>query len=161
MFIILAVLVEAIDFLQQIDLSQLFGHRVVPATRHLRHHDARDRHAHRDRDRDAHRDAGRAGVGDLPRPSTPRPKARRAVKPVLEVLAGIPSVVLGFFALTLITPYLIKPLFAEANAFNLAAAGIGVGILTVPLVASVAEDAMRAVPDRACARRRTASARAR
>jgi len=74
------------------------------------------------------------------------PRFRRSVKPILEVLAGIPSVVLGFFALTLLTPALIKPLFADANSFNLAAAGIGVGILSIPLVASVAEDAMRAVP---------------
>ena len=74
------------------------------------------------------------------------PSVRRIVKPILEILAGIPSVVLGFFALTVLTPSLIKPLFNDANAFNLAAAGIGVGILSVPLVASVAEDAMRAVP---------------
>jgi phosphate transport system permease protein len=74
------------------------------------------------------------------------PRVRRVIKPVLEVLAGIPSVVLGFFALTVITPSLIRRLFDDANAFNLAAAGIGVGILSVPLVASVAEDAMRAVP---------------
>lgn len=74
------------------------------------------------------------------------PRVRRIVKPILEVLAGIPSVVLGFFALTVITPSLIKPLLGDANTFNLAAAGIGVGILSVPLVASVAEDAMRAVP---------------
>ena len=74
------------------------------------------------------------------------PRTRRVVKPVLEVLAGIPSVVLGFFALTVITPSVIKPIFAEPNAFNMAAAGIGVGILSIPLVASVAEDAMKAVP---------------
>ncbi|MEI7743994.1 MAG: phosphate ABC transporter permease subunit PstC, partial [Chloroflexota bacterium] len=74
------------------------------------------------------------------------PRVRKTIKPVLEVLAGIPSVVLGFFALTVITPSLLKPLFSDANAFNLAAAGIGVGILSVPLVASVAEDAMRSVP---------------
>ena len=74
------------------------------------------------------------------------PRVRRTVKPILEVLAGIPSVVLGFFALTVLTPNLLKPLFSDVNAFNLAAAGIGVGILSVPLVASVAEDAMRAVP---------------
>ncbi len=73
-------------------------------------------------------------------------RARRVVKPVLEVLAGIPSVVLGFFALTFINPRLVQALFADAAGFNLLAAGIGVGILTVPLVASVAEDALRAVP---------------
>ena len=73
-------------------------------------------------------------------------RVRKAVKPILEVLAGIPSVVLGFFALSVITPDLLKPLFEDTSPFNLAAAGIGVGILSVPLVASVAEDAMRAVP---------------
>jgi phosphate transport system permease protein len=73
-------------------------------------------------------------------------RVRRVVKPILEVLAGIPSVVLGFFALTVLTPNLLQPLFEETSTFNLAAAGIGVGILSVPLVASVAEDAMRAVP---------------
>jgi phosphate transport system permease protein len=65
----------------------------------------------------------------------------------LEVLAGIPSVVLGFFALTFINPQLIQAIFSDAAGFNLVAAGIGVGILTIPLVASVAEDAMRAVPN--------------
>jgi phosphate transport system permease protein len=73
-------------------------------------------------------------------------RVRRVVKPILEVLAGIPSVVLGFFALTVITPDLIKLFFPEAGAFNMLAAGIGVGILSIPLVASVSEDAMRAVP---------------
>ena len=74
------------------------------------------------------------------------PRARSLAKPILEVLSGIPSVVVGFFALTLITPDVIKPVFSDANAFNLAAAGIGVGILSIPLVASVSEDAMRSVP---------------
>ena len=75
-----------------------------------------------------------------------KPRVRRIVKPILEVLAGIPSVVLGFFALTVITPDLIKVFFPDAGAFNMLAAGIGVGILSIPLVASVSEDAMRAVP---------------
>jgi len=73
-------------------------------------------------------------------------RVRSILKPILEILAGIPSVVLGFFALSVITPDLLKPLFEDTSPFNLAAAGIGVGILSVPLVASVAEDAMRAVP---------------
>jgi len=77
------------------------------------------------------------------------PRVRRVVKPVLEILAGIPSVVLGFFALTVITPSLIKTLFEDANTFNLAAAGIGVGILSVPLVASVAETRCARYPSRA------------
>jgi phosphate transport system permease protein len=75
-----------------------------------------------------------------------RPRARRLLKPILEVLAGIPSVVLGYFALNVISPDLVRKLFSGATIFNLAAAGIGVGILVTPLVASVAEDAMFAVP---------------
>jgi phosphate transport system permease protein len=73
------------------------------------------------------------------------PRARRLLKPVLEMLAGIPSVVMGFFALTLISPKIVQPL-CSADIFNIASAGIGVGILVVPLVATVAEDAMFAVP---------------
>ncbi len=75
-----------------------------------------------------------------------RPNVRRILKPSLEVLAGIPSVVLGFFALTFITPSVVKRIFAEASQSNFLAAGIAVGVLIVPLVASVSEDAMRAVP---------------
>lgn len=74
------------------------------------------------------------------------PPVRRTLKPVLEVLAGIPSVVLGFFAVSFISPSLVQPLVDDAGTFSLASAGIGVGILTIPLVASVSEDAMRAVP---------------
>ena len=75
------------------------------------------------------------------------PRARRVIKPVLEVLAGIPSVVLGYFALQVISPVVVDRACPGATEqFNLAAAGIGVGILITPLVASVAEDAMYAVP---------------
>jgi phosphate transport system permease protein len=74
------------------------------------------------------------------------PRVRRTVKPVLEVLAGIPSVVLGFFALTFINPVIVQGLFPKAPAFTILAAGLAVGVLSIPLVASVAEDAMRAVP---------------
>jgi phosphate transport system permease protein len=75
------------------------------------------------------------------------PRARRVLKPILETLAGIPSVVMGFFALNFISPQLIQRLNSQSSIFNIAAAGIGVGILVVPLVASVAEDAMFAVPN--------------
>ena len=74
------------------------------------------------------------------------PRARRRLKPVVELLAGVPSIVIAFFALTVISPDLIQRLFSSAPLFTMAAAGIGVGILTIPLVATVAEDAMHAVP---------------
>jgi phosphate transport system permease protein len=73
-------------------------------------------------------------------------RAQRIIKPILEILAGIPSVVLGFFALTFINPQLIQSVVPGAAGFNLTSAGIAVGILTVPLIASISEDAMRAVP---------------
>ncbi len=75
-----------------------------------------------------------------------KPTSRRILKPILEVLAGIPSVVLGFFALQFLTPSVIRKVFPAADSANFLAAGIGVGILIIPLVASVSEDAMRAVP---------------
>jgi phosphate transport system permease protein len=75
------------------------------------------------------------------------PRVRRWIKPILEILAGIPSVVLGFFVLTFVNPSVIQAVFSGAAGFNLFAAGVGVGILSIPLVASVAEDAMRAVPN--------------
>ena len=73
-------------------------------------------------------------------------RLRKTLKPVLELLAGIPSVVLGFFALTWIGPQIIDRICDQSTAFNMGAAGIGVGILVTPLIASVAEDALRAVP---------------
>ena len=75
-----------------------------------------------------------------------RPRARRLLKPVLEILAGIPSVVLGFFAITFISPTIVRTLFEGSSFFNMMAAGIAVGILVTPLVASISEDAMRSVP---------------
>ncbi len=75
-----------------------------------------------------------------------RPGVRKVLKPTLEVLAGIPSVVLGFFAISVISPSIVQRFF-DAGLFSLAAAGIAVGILSIPLVASVSEDALRAVPN--------------
>jgi phosphate transport system permease protein len=75
-----------------------------------------------------------------------RPRVRRVLKPILEILAGIPSVVLGFFALTVISPDLVQEIWTDSPQFNLMAAGIGVGILTIPLIASISEDALRSVP---------------
>jgi phosphate transport system permease protein len=77
-----------------------------------------------------------------------RPRVRMLLKPILEVLAGVPSVVLGFFALQWIAPNVVGTLFGEeaGRGGSMAAAGIGVGLLSIPLVASVSEDAMRSVP---------------
>jgi phosphate transport system permease protein len=74
------------------------------------------------------------------------PRVRRVLKPVLEILAGIPSVVLGFFAISWLAPNIVSRFFNPSNDANLMVAGIGVGVLVIPLVASIAEDAMRSVP---------------
>jgi phosphate transport system permease protein len=72
-------------------------------------------------------------------------RVRKVVKPVLEVLAGIPTVVYGYFALTFITP-LLKVFFPQTQAFNGASAAIVMGFMILPLVASISEDALSAVP---------------
>ncbi|MGI8928373.1 MAG: phosphate ABC transporter permease subunit PstC [Candidatus Limnocylindrales bacterium] len=75
------------------------------------------------------------------------PRVRRTIKPILEVLAAIPSVVLGFFTLTVLSPTVVDAICPGSTPlFNMAGAGIAVGILITPLVASIAEDAMYAVP---------------
>ena len=74
------------------------------------------------------------------------PKVRKVMKPTLELLASVPSVVLGVFAISFITPSLLSNFFSEINYFNKLAAGIAVGLLVIPLIASIAEDALRAVP---------------
>ncbi len=73
-------------------------------------------------------------------------RLRKVLKPVLEVLAGIPTVVYGYFALTFITP-LLRVVFPETEIFNAASASIVVGIMTIPTVSSLSEDALRAVPN--------------
>jgi phosphate transport system permease protein len=76
-----------------------------------------------------------------------RPRVRRVLKPVLEVLAGVPTVVLGYFALTFMTPLLRAVFGADTvSVFNAASAGIVMGIMIVPTIASLSEDAMSAVP---------------
>ncbi len=72
-------------------------------------------------------------------------KVRSVLKPVIEVLAGVPTVVYGFFALMTITP-LLKWLHSGFDVYNAASAGIAVGILCLPTVCSLAEDALQAVP---------------
>jgi phosphate transport system permease protein len=144
-FIVWTVLAQAIDFLSRIDLSQLvgigwfprrgifdvatllIGTLIVTTIAML-----------------LAAPVGLASAIYISEYATPR--VRRTVKPILEILAGIPSVVLGFFALTVITPDFVQLLFSQTSVFNMAAAGIAVGVLSVPLVASVSEDAMRAVP---------------
>lgn len=74
-----------------------------------------------------------------------RPRVRAVVKPMLEVLAGVPTVVYGYFALVYITPAL-RHVFPTISTFNAFSASIVVGIMIVPVVASISEDAMRAVP---------------
>lgn len=72
-------------------------------------------------------------------------KARETVKPILELLVGVPTVVFGYFALLFVTPILQK-IIPELPTFNMLGAGIVMGIMIIPYIASVAEDAMRAVP---------------
>jgi len=74
------------------------------------------------------------------------PRVRGVVKPVLEVLAGIPTVVYGYFALTFITPLLQDSFFPDLGPFNAISAIIVVGVMIVPMVSSLSDDAMRAVP---------------
>ena len=77
-----------------------------------------------------------------------RPRVRRVLKPMLEILAGIPTVVYGFFALTFVTPLLqdVWPFGQPPGIFNAASAGMVMGIMIIPTIASLSEDAMSAVP---------------
>jgi phosphate transport system permease protein len=81
------------------------------------------------------------------------PRVRRTLKPILEILAGIPTVAIGFFAATFILPEIIQPLWpghflggALGKPFMALAAGLGIGLMIVPIIASISEDAMSAVP---------------
>ena len=82
------------------------------------------------------------------------PRVRSTVKPILEILAGIPTVAIGFFAATFILPEIIQPLWpgeflggAVGKPFMALAASFGIGLMIVPIIASISEDAMSAVPD--------------
>jgi len=74
-------------------------------------------------------------------------RVRNTLKPVLEILAGIPTIVYGYFALTLVTP-LLRSIFGRdiVEIYNTASAGLVMGILILPLIASISEDALNAVP---------------
>jgi phosphate transport system permease protein len=71
---------------------------------------------------------------------------RQVGKPVLEILAGIPSVVYGYFALTFLTPNLLQRFFPQTEVFNAASASLAVGIMIIPTICSLCDDAFRAVP---------------
>lgn len=72
-------------------------------------------------------------------------KVRATIKPILEVLAGVPTIVYGYFALTFVTP-MLRNIFPDMDVFNALSAGIVVGIMIIPMVSSLSEDAMLAVP---------------
>lgn len=76
------------------------------------------------------------------------PRSRGYLKPVLEVLAGVPTVVYGYFALTFVTPVILQALFGKdrVEIYNMLSAGLTMGIMILPLVASMSEDALSAVP---------------
>ena len=75
-----------------------------------------------------------------------RPAVRKTVKPILELLAGVPTIVFGYFALTFFTPELLRGVGLDVGIFNGLSAGIIIGFLIVPTVASISEDSMSAVP---------------
>ena len=76
------------------------------------------------------------------------PRIRATVKPLLETIAGIPTIVLGFFAVNFLSPQVLVPLIGKQNigTFSALSGGIVVGLLVTPLIASISDDAMRAVP---------------
>jgi phosphate transport system permease protein len=76
-----------------------------------------------------------------------RPRTRRTIKPILELLAGVPTIVFGYFALTFFTPNVLQDLLkVDVDVFNALAAGIVMGFMVIPTVASISEDALSAVP---------------
>ncbi len=72
-------------------------------------------------------------------------KTRETLKPLLEMLSGVPTIIYGFFALLVVTP-LLQKIFPELPGFNILSAGLVMGVMIIPYVASLSEDAMRAVP---------------
>ncbi len=74
------------------------------------------------------------------------PRLRRWLKPALEILAGVPTIVYGYFALTFVTPLLRETIFPNMTIFNALSAGLVMGVMIIPTIASVSEDAIHAVP---------------
>ena len=73
-------------------------------------------------------------------------RVRSVIKPTLEILAGIPTVVYGFFAISFISPVIIKPIFNSETDFNALTAAMAMGVMLIPMVVSLSDDAMRSVP---------------
>jgi phosphate transport system permease protein len=73
-------------------------------------------------------------------------RVRETVKPILELLSGVPTVVFGFFALLFVTPFLQATILPNLPGFNILSAGIVMGVMIIPYIASLSEDALRAVP---------------
>jgi phosphate transport system permease protein len=75
-----------------------------------------------------------------------KPRVRKVIKPVLEILAGVPTIVFGYFALTFFTPKVLQAVGLDVGVYNGLSASIIMGLLVLPTIASIAEDAMSAVP---------------
>ena len=75
-----------------------------------------------------------------------QPRTREILKPILELLAAVPTVVYGYFALLFVTPAL-QVIFPNLSGFNILSAGLVIGVMIIPYISSLSEDAMRAVPD--------------
>lgn len=73
-------------------------------------------------------------------------RSRRIIKPILEILAGIPTIVYGFFALTFVTP-ILRSIFPDLGSFNSISPGLVVGVMIIPMITSMSEDAMSSVPE--------------
>ena len=73
-------------------------------------------------------------------------RRRKVIKPIMEILAGVPTVVFGYFALNWITPNIVQRFIPGSGVFNAISAGIAVGIMIIPTIASISDDALNAVP---------------
>ena len=148
--IVVVLAFQTLEFFQQVSPVEFFtgtkwsaGDQALRLGRTAARVAARPRRRHRD----GHRHPARAAVGRAALGIRP-PRIRNIVKPILETIAGIPTIVLGFFAINFLAPNVLVPLIGKGNIgiFSALSAGIVVGLLVTPLIASISEDAMRAVP---------------
>ena len=148
--IVISLVGETIVFFGEVGIVEfLFGTDVVAALRGpaASASPARGGYAPGHRDRDRRGGAARPRRRRSTCRSTRTTRVRKAIKPVLEVLAGVPTIVFGYFALTFFTPVVLRDLLGfEVGVFNALSAGIVMGFMVLPTVASVSEDAMSAVP---------------